>query len=266
LEEEDGSPVAFTLEQAVAALTFLAEQDMVVVDDWSGAGPVPGCGYVFYHPPGSDDPISAVPVDWRRSIRPRKSTNHALGEPAAGSNVKPPTGQDASGVAGPADAKNGSAARMDPAPGSIAGNKARSPNAGPPVLSTCLAPQARRTAGAAKWVLPCAEMVFSAWAKIHVCVYEVALTIKVVMLHCSMMANIDDYPAVADPAPADQVKLRSEPPLVFLGPNTQDHWIVEPPRDAVGDKVARVFTGHRAQYAALVYAYETFGNARFIPY
>ena len=86
------------------------------------------------------------------------------------------------------------------------------------------------------------------------------------MLHCSMTANIDNDPAVADPAPADQVELRSEPPLVYLGPNTQDHWIVEPPRDAVGDKDARVFTGQRAQYDALVHAYETFGSARFIPY
>jgi hypothetical protein len=86
------------------------------------------------------------------------------------------------------------------------------------------------------------------------------------MLQCSMTANIDNDPAVADPAPADQVELRSEPPLVYLGPNTQDHWIVEPPRDAAGDKVPKVFIGYRAQHAALVYAYETFGSARFIPY
>jgi hypothetical protein len=50
--------------------------------------------------------------------------------PASGSNVKPPTGQDASGVAGPAGSKNGPAARTDPAPGSTAGNNARSPTAG----------------------------------------------------------------------------------------------------------------------------------------
>ena len=32
LEEEDGSPVAFTLDEATAALAFLMEQGMVVVD------------------------------------------------------------------------------------------------------------------------------------------------------------------------------------------------------------------------------------------
>ena len=103
-------------------------------------------------------------------------------------------------------------------------------------------------------------------AGIHVCVYRVVLVTHAVMLHCSMTTNVDQYPAVAASVPADQVKPRSEPPLVYLEPNTQDHWIVEPPRDAVGDKDARVFTGHRAQHAALVHAYETFGNVRFIPY
>jgi hypothetical protein len=103
-------------------------------------------------------------------------------------------------------------------------------------------------------------------AGIHVCVYRVVLVIHAVMLQCSMTTNIDQCPAAADSAPADQVKPRSEPPLVYLEPNTQDHWIVEPPRDAVGDKDARVFTGQRAQYDALVHAYETFGSARFIPY
>jgi hypothetical protein len=45
----------------------------------------------------------------------------------------------------------------------------------------------------------------------------------------------------------------------ILGPDTQHHWIVEPPRDAAGDKEAKVFTGQRAQHVALVHAYETFG-------
>jgi hypothetical protein len=103
-------------------------------------------------------------------------------------------------------------------------------------------------------------------AGIHICVYRVVLATHAVMLQCSMMTNIDQYPAVAASVPADEVKPRSEPPLVYLEPNTQDHWIVEPPRDAVGDKDARVFIGHCAQHAALVHAYKTFGSARFIPY
>jgi hypothetical protein len=50
--------------------------------------------------------------------------------PAAGSNVKPSTGQNASGVAGPAGSKNGPAARIDPASGSTADNNVKSPTGG----------------------------------------------------------------------------------------------------------------------------------------
>src|SRR4051812_41809233 len=111
------------------------------------------------------------------------------------------------------------------------------------------------------------ENPLTAWLlpEFHVFVYRGVFVTPAVMVHCSM-TNIDQNPTVATSAPTDQVNLRSEPPLVYLEPNTQDHWIVEPPRDAVGDKDARVFTGHHAQYAALVHAYETFGSARFIPY
>jgi hypothetical protein len=50
--------------------------------------------------------------------------------PAAGSNVKPSTGQNASGVAGPAGSKNGPAARKDPASGSTADNNVKAPTGG----------------------------------------------------------------------------------------------------------------------------------------
>jgi hypothetical protein len=50
--------------------------------------------------------------------------------PAAGSNVKPSTGQNASGVAGPAGSKNGPATRVDPASGSTADNNVKSSTGG----------------------------------------------------------------------------------------------------------------------------------------
>jgi hypothetical protein len=49
--------------------------------------------------------------------------------PAAGSNVKPSTGQNASGVTGPTGSKNGPAARRGPA-GSTADNNVKSPTGG----------------------------------------------------------------------------------------------------------------------------------------
>ena len=61
LEEEDGSPVAFTLDEATAALAFLVEQDMVVVDGDQVLIP-PRFVDAFYHSPASDGPISAVSV------------------------------------------------------------------------------------------------------------------------------------------------------------------------------------------------------------
>jgi hypothetical protein len=50
--------------------------------------------------------------------------------PAAGSSVKPSTGQNASGVTGPAGSKNGPAARIGPASGSAADNNVKSPTGG----------------------------------------------------------------------------------------------------------------------------------------
>jgi hypothetical protein len=50
--------------------------------------------------------------------------------PAVGSNVKPLTGQDASGVTGAAGSKNGPAARTGSASGSSADDKAKSPSGG----------------------------------------------------------------------------------------------------------------------------------------
>jgi hypothetical protein len=60
-EEEDGSPVAFTLDEATAALAFLVEQDMVVVDGDQVLIP-PRFVDAFYHSPASDGSISAVSV------------------------------------------------------------------------------------------------------------------------------------------------------------------------------------------------------------
>jgi hypothetical protein len=57
------------------------------------------------------------------AIAQAQGSSGSTSGPAAGSNVKPPTGQDTSGVAGPAGSKNGPAARTDPAPGSTAGNE-----------------------------------------------------------------------------------------------------------------------------------------------
>jgi hypothetical protein len=50
--------------------------------------------------------------------------------PAAGSNVKPPTGQDATGVTGAAGSKNGPAPRTGSASGLSADNNAKSPSGG----------------------------------------------------------------------------------------------------------------------------------------
>ena len=61
LEEEDGSDAAFTLDEATAALAFLVEQDMVVVDGDQVLIP-PRFVDAFYHSPASDGPISAVSV------------------------------------------------------------------------------------------------------------------------------------------------------------------------------------------------------------
>jgi hypothetical protein len=52
---------------------------------------------------------------------------------------------------------------------------------------------------------------------------------------------------------------------VYRAEEGQD-WIVEPPRDRLSGQEKRVFSGPCAQYLALAYAYETFGNARFFPY
>jgi hypothetical protein len=69
------------------------------------------------------------------------------------------------------------------------------------------------------------------------------------------------------PAALDRLMedLRSEPPQVYRGSNTDD-WIVEPPQTAATHIGRAIFTGSQAQRQALTYAYETFGNARFFPY
>ncbi len=61
LEEEDGSPLAFTLDQAAAALAFLVEQDMVVVDGDQVLIP-PRFVDAFLQSPASDAPIPVVSV------------------------------------------------------------------------------------------------------------------------------------------------------------------------------------------------------------
>ncbi len=87
------------------------------------------------------------------------------------------------------------------------------------------------------------------------------------MLHCSMTANTGHNSAIALSASADQdVEPRSEPPLVYREPDTQDHWIVEPPHGATRAEDTKVFTGSCAQLVALTYAHEKFGGARFFPY
>ena len=76
----------------------------------------------------------------------------------------------------------------------------------------------------------------------------------------------NDPPGSVPAAVAPTSEKRPEPPLVYRAENMQDHWVVEQPRDVGDDRDRMVFTGHRAQYSALEYAYEKFGSARFLPY
>ena len=57
----------------------------------------------------------------------------------------------------------------------------------------------------------------------------------------------------------------SMPPQVYRAQDC-DHWIVEPPKDAASGFDKKIFTGPQAQHAALTYAHEQFGNARFFPH
>ncbi len=55
-----------------------------------------------------------------------------------------------------------------------------------------------------------------------------------------------------------------EPPSVYPAPSATDQWIVEaPPGATTSEGRTKAFSGPNAQYCALTYAYEAFGNARF---
>ena len=87
------------------------------------------------------------------------------------------------------------------------------------------------------------------------------------MLRGAMPEKQQDNPTPRLPAVADRMEdeRRFPPPSVYCAPDG-DSWIVEPPQHLAPheDKVA--FRGAQAQYRALMYAHEKFGNARFFPY
>jgi|tagenome__1003787_1003787.scaffolds.fasta_scaffold17038368_1 hypothetical protein len=80
----------------------------------------------------------------------------------------------------------------------------------------------------------------------------------------TMNANNDIESASLAPD-GREAEPRSEPPQVYCVANAEDQWVVDPPRSAPSSEGKKVFTGPRAQYLALVYAHEKFGNARFFP-
>lgn len=79
-----------------------------------------------------------------------------------------------------------------------------------------------------------------------------------------MPMNANNDPESAYPTlDGREAEMRSEPPQVYCVADTQDQWVVDPPRNAPSSEGRKVFTGSQAQYLALVYAHEKFGNARF---
>ena len=65
------------------------------------------------------------------------------------------------------------------------------------------------------------------------------------------------------PAELDRTP-RFEPPLVYPSPGSPGEWVVESP--VLDDSPSTLFNGPNAMNMALLYAYETFGNARFFPF
>jgi hypothetical protein len=83
-----------------------------------------------------------------------------------------------------------------------------------------------------------------------------------------MGQHADNSPKMAPPPEVDRphdAPARRGPAQVYCA-DDPDQWVVDPPEGEDASRDRRVFSGPRAQYEALLYAHQRFGQSRFFPF